>query len=672
MKTKNIPINLKQIPSNLALLLLTAGASLILGFLSFSGMYALTPLLPLAWATFALSTSYEGEIYRQNIKNSLKKLLQSSYLENHLAKEYLLSHFPKTENPQCPQFFKDYKETLLAFSQYEHKKLSRKSKKRQQELKQKLQDMESWFAKQLFLNTEKGNKRFSPYAQELQQWLALHEQEAWQKRLEKRRTQFKLVKGFSTLAAVFMGLGSTYLIVEAFSAIPLLAALPFGLWPVIIVPMAIVAGAAYGLLTYNAVTDLINNNTLVKWYNKLREDLRQGITVRNVLMTATAIFLVTLAVGLTICTAGTWWTIATNARPLFAWMGKMPSFIMGVINPIITGASAIFFNIQNTAESLELVDELSRSKKNIFRSIADAIVHGYQHIRATENWVQILNPFRIIIKLTVTPLQILLFFGHLISIAFTADRMPGLPQIVSALIAIISEGFEDAHYFIPGHHHEEKHHHHHRHFKTILQEHLQESGGHHHDTDIPTQLLKWAASPLYLLASFWDMLSSKRNKIEETSPTEKHPKHVLSFLAAWRKQKGTHHEDLQDQLVKKVVSLLGAEADDEKEEEVQDKLTENPTWQKEQAVFLIDEQVQRLKKSYVHPEVATKKASALQTLKKEIQASPDDEGQWEKRLKKASEKRIYNQHRLFAIGQEKTETQAFIEELPHRIGLTAS
>src|SRR5690606_25178840 len=123
----------------------------------------------------------------------------------------------------------------------------------------------------------------------------------------------------------------------------------------IILPMAIVAGAAYGMLTYNAITDMINNNTVVKWYNKIRDDLSQGLTVRNVFIASTAVFLVGLAVALTICTAGTWWTIATNARPLFDWMKKMPSFIMGIINPIITGASAIVFNIQNTAESLDMV-----------------------------------------------------------------------------------------------------------------------------------------------------------------------------------------------------------------------------------------------------------------------------------------------------------------------------
>ena len=51
----------------LAWALLTLGASLILGFLSFSGLWVLLPSLPWAFTAMALAVSYEGEIYLQNI-----------------------------------------------------------------------------------------------------------------------------------------------------------------------------------------------------------------------------------------------------------------------------------------------------------------------------------------------------------------------------------------------------------------------------------------------------------------------------------------------------------------------------------------------------------------------------------------------------------------------------
>lgn len=650
MKTKNIPFNLKKIPYYLALSLLTAGASLILGFLSFSGMYALLPMLPLAFATFFLSVAYEGEIYLQNIKGALTKLFKNNYLEHYLAKEYLLTHFP--ENPEqegCPQFFKDYKAQLQLLAQFEHKELNHDSKKRKKQITKTLKDMEYWFAQQLFIKADSNTDKASPYAQELQLWLAANHQEEWQQKSKQRSSRFNIVKGFSALSALFMGLGSTYLMVEAFSAIPFFAAIPFAVWPIIILPLATVAGAAYGLLTYNAITDLINNNTVVKWYNKLKEDLKQGLTPRTLFMTTTAVFLATLAVALTVCTAGTWWTIASNARPLFDWMKSMPSFIMGVINPIITGASAIVFNIQNSAESLEMVDEALRSDKNIFQRAYEGIANGWNNLRDTENWLQIFNPFRLLLKLTITPLRVLFFFGHLVSIALTSDRMPGVPQIVAALVAIISEGFEDAHYFIggdstdqcthqniPGHVHQSD-------FKKQLKEHIESGSDHEHSLDLPTWFLQTLTSPVYALAAVWDSFASKLNRT--INKDELATKRTLNFTAAWNKQRGIPQEE---------------------------DVTLSPTskrpswaWQVEHTVTLIEKQSEKLAQASVNQELAQEKIANLQALKTKVLQDPQLLG---KTLKQEKKNAVYNKHRLFAI-EEQTSSQEFIEELPERVGI---
>lgn len=647
MNIKNIPIKPQKIPYYLFLLLLTTGASLILGFLSFGGMYALLPALPLAFAGFALSVAYEGEIYLQNIKGALNKLFKFNYLKNYLAKEYLLTHFPNTDEENCPQFFKDYKRQLELLAEFGHKELNQDSKKRKRQIEKTLSDMEKWFAMQLFADKDNPSPNTSKYTKELLDWLALNKQDEWIKRWEKRHFQFHIVKGFSVVAGLFMGLGSTYLIVEAFTIIPFFAAIPFTLWPIIILPMAIVAGAAYGMLTYNAVTDMINNNTVVKWYNKIRDDLSQGLTVRNVFIATTAVFLVGLALALTVCTAGTWWTIATNARPLFDWMKKMPSFIMGIINPIITGASAIVFNIQNTAESLDMVDEATRSNKNIFQKIYETISNGYQHLRETENWLQIVNPFRILLKLTITPLRILLFMGHLISVAVTSDRMPGVPQILSALVAIISEGFEDAHYFI-GHSHEEEHdeeyeHHNRQQFEKLLKDRLDPESGHDHNMDIPTWILKTVASPLYGLAALWDFSASKLN------PSDKKP-HTLNLREAWNKQWG---------VAKEFDVKLNANAERPSQE-----------WQVEHAVARIEKfQRKHLKDIVIGRELADKKIVALNQLKEKIR-HPEKGETLSETLEHAKKQSDYNQHRLFSQKGEKTRTQIFIEELPERVNLS--
>jgi hypothetical protein len=641
MKPKNTPVNLKKIPYNFALILLTLGASLILGFLSFSGMYALLPVLPFAIAAFGLSVAYEGEIYLQNIKGALKKLFKSNYLENSLAKEYLLTHFPEhTKDEDCPQFFRDYKAQLKLLAKFNHKELNAESKKRKKQIEKTLSDMEKWFALQLFSAQDETNSEKSEYAKKLQLWLAEHHQQEWQQRLEQRGFYYNIAKGFSIFAGIFMGLGSTYLIVEAFAVIPFFAAIPFAFWPILILPMAAIAGAAYAMLTFNSITDMINNDTVVKWYQRIRDDLSEGITLRSVFMASTAVLLVGLALALTICTAGTWWTIATNSRPLFEWMKKIPSFVMGIINPIITGLSAISFNIQNSAESLEMIDEATRSDTNIFQTIYDSVVNGFKHLIETENWLQILNPFRLILKLTVTPLRILLFLGHLLSIALTADRMPGVPQIVAMLIAIISEGFEDAHYFIG--HSDEDHEHGHHSTKELLEEHLDEDAGHSHDMDIPTWLLVTIASPLYALSALWDSAASQLNSPHDET---KEPR-SLSFSEAWNKQRGIKEE--QEVTLEPTAKRPSSE------------------WQVEHAVALIEKQKRKLSNVSVGHEVADEKIAALNELKREVR-TPTQGKTLSETLRNAADNPVYNKHRMFAPADTNTHTQEFIEELGPRV-----
>ena len=99
----------RKTAQNITLYLLTIGASLILGLLSFGGMYALMPLLPLAIGSFALSIGYEGEVYLQNLKGALKKLFAPNHLLLTHAYQFLQQHFPKNINEKdVPQFFKDY------------------------------------------------------------------------------------------------------------------------------------------------------------------------------------------------------------------------------------------------------------------------------------------------------------------------------------------------------------------------------------------------------------------------------------------------------------------------------------------------------------------------------------------------------------------------------------
>jgi len=163
-------------------------------------------------------------------------------------------------------FFKDYQAQLDRLAYFGHARLNEESSARKKQIEKTLGDMEKWFAQQLL----SPPARLTSYERQLQLWLANNDQAEWQTRLAERLSAFKKVKAFSILAGIFMGLGTTYLLVEAFSIIPFFAALALTTWPYFIVPMAIIAGTAYGLLTYNAVTDMITNDTLRYCYGIFR------------------------------------------------------------------------------------------------------------------------------------------------------------------------------------------------------------------------------------------------------------------------------------------------------------------------------------------------------------------------------------------------------------------
>jgi len=616
-------MKIKKIPHYLSLAFLTAGASLLLGFLSFGGMIALSPIMPLAFAAFGLSVAYEGEVYLQNIKGALKKIFKHNYLTHHLAKDYLTNTIALHINDEdCPEFFVDYKIECDLLDKFGHKRLDKSSLNSKKQVEGTLKDMENLFAKLLFKAKSNTNQEHTQYEQELLDWLLKkHTQDELQIKIEKRRNLFNVFKVFSALAALFMILGATYLLMEAFSIIPMFTAITT--LQAIIVPMSAIAGIAYGLLTYNAITDMVNDNTIQKWFKilgDLREDLRQGLNMRNIFKIITAVFLITLSISLTICTAGTWWTVVKETPPLFAWMRRLPNFVMVIINPIINGLSSLIFNLQNTSESLELLDSAATIKpttnkdsKFSFNKIIKSIKNDFSALEKKENKFQVVNPFRILLKITITPLRAILLLGHLISGGVTADRVPGVSKLFSAFLGVISEGFEDIHYFV----------------------------GHEHDLDLPTQALKFIFSPIYFFATCWDYGFSQLNSRGRAK---------LSFIHAWEKQNGYENEEN--------VTLSDEDA------------KPSPRWQHAHAIYRINYYKEKhLFNAVVNGDIAQRKSEALNRLAQDlIKLDPEDKIKIKAQIEEAAKLPIYNKHRLFNTGQ-KTKTSSFIEDLPRRIGL---
>ncbi|MBA2657508.1 MAG: hypothetical protein H0U70_11105 [Tatlockia sp.] len=598
-------MKLKKIPYYLLLLLLTIGASVIIGFLSFTGMYAIVPIIALALSCFVLSVAYDGEIYLQNIKGALAKLFKRNHLENELAKDYLLEQFTKEFYPidpkaeDCPQFFKVYVAKLKQLHKYSHKNLDEKSQLDKTALEKSLKDMENWFSLQMFpkkpqnfkptaneiqigqwLDKQKRHQQAKDYlleqiayeneenlteivpqilkdyktqhalfkviddnpidvdtptrkkeiAQKLYQiekefaifiksntldsipnnselgiWLNSHPVKEKESPLNERRAKYQQVKFWSVIAGACMSVGLSYLLIDALTILPFIAIPAAGL-PFLIIPMAVIAGAAYTLLVYNAVTDMIHNNTIVKWFHTIRNDLKKGISVRNVSIAIFAVILFALNIILTVFTAGTWWTIVTGGQPIFLWMASnLPKYLIAFVTAVIIGGAQLLFDLQNTSDSFELIYNALTSPGSLFKKIPKQLLAAFDHLMATENWLQILNPFRLILKLTITPLRFIAFIGHLISIGVTADQVKNVPPLATAIPDTGIEGVIDLHYFAALLFHD----HHHHDLKGMIKDRLGAGHGHDHSTDIPTYIIHLLASPVYILAASWDYLASR-------------------------------------------------------------------------------------------------------------------------------------------------------------------
>lgn len=633
----------KKIPYYLLIFLLTIGAVITLGFLSFGGVYALWPLLPLAGVAFGLSVIYEGEIYFQNIINALHKLFTRNYLPRRVANTFLAECVAKAlPQENCPQFFRDYAAQLRLLAAFGHHPLDKASLQKRIRVEKELADMEKWFARQLVAPplsaapADEEDDHQKSMRQALQEWLAAHGQDEVLERLARYRRYFQYTFWFSLASAGFMALGTVYLLAEQVAVFPLLASLPLGVAPGIILPMAVIAGIAWGLLTYNAITDMIQNDTLRAWYHKIRNYLDNPETrKRGIALAVFAVVLSVLAIALTVCTAGTWWSIAKTTAPLFAWMRRVPSFLMGVCLPTFTGIAAVFWNMDNTLETLGMIEDMMKKEPNYIAYLWKKLVKAFNTFLEREStWTQRLNPARILLKLTYTPLRILMFLGHLASIAVTADRVPGVPAIASALLGFISEFFEDFHYFA-GHDH-----HHGHELGDLLEERLGADAGHSHDNDLPTKFLRLLFRPLFWLAAKWDCWSSQANADE---------RHRLTWERAWAKHSGEKSE--------RHINLT--------DEQLQ---VTSPGWKVEQAVFRIDEfKEKHLNNAVSGRGVARAKARELtlfqDSLRQQPALAPDfadaEQG-----------KAVYATARFFREPQ--TRTQAFLATLPERVGVAVA
>jgi len=581
----------------------------------------------MAIGSFILSTAYEGEIYFQNLKGAWKKLFQYNYLQRELARQFLLDKVDALTKDDIPEFFKDYKKQLKKIADLKKEtKKNPSSRKKMKEAKKILRNMDKRFTQHLFRNTNSKPKSSNKYISDLQLWLKNNGQEKLQNLYYSRYYTFHAVKAFSFITMIFMGLSTSYLLAETIASIPWLSAYVAGsvIAPPVIAVLLASSGIAYGLLTYNTVTDIINNKTLSKWYHHIMKQFENGLSFANIMRATASILLVSMAVALTLCTAGTWWTVAKAPVYLYRWTANLPKAVMHTFNPLILAISAGAFNISNSHETFELLTKPStKNSKGWWQKVREDL--------AKENILQKINPFRILLLITVTPLRMILFIGHLASIGVTADRVPGIPNIVSAIFGTGAEWFEDLHYFFgAAHHHTPKN------DKERLEAHLSKDAGHHHDNDIPTKLIKFVFLPLYFLSFFWDWTMGQLNHGNNEKPKENN-------------------------------KVLLDEMDVQKES-----LNTSVYWDIEHTRQLIQRYTDKhYSYTLIGKKIAQEKKEALLSLKDDLPTLAKNKTMLKKKLELAAENTIYSKPRSPCLfnAHTKTSTTNFVETLAQNISV---
>ncbi|MCX7118823.1 MAG: hypothetical protein NTZ86_02975, partial [Legionellales bacterium] len=202
--------------------------------------------------------------------------------------------------------------------------------------------------KKLALVAMLGENTYAYHRNKLIEWIT-RDKADWKKRLTQHTINSRIAFVIAAFSGLIMGIGTTYLIMEAVAVIPWLMLLPLSLFPPVIGPLAVIAGAAYGLLIYNSLTDILLDNPEKKFIDRMRAISSQEMTIKRVLILSLSLVLFLVTIFLTMCTAGTWLTVFHKTKPLVAWLSVIPNVLLNIIIPILIGISVLPFSFQSVS-----------------------------------------------------------------------------------------------------------------------------------------------------------------------------------------------------------------------------------------------------------------------------------------------------------------------------------
>ena len=444
MKIKSIA---RKVSIQAITILLTGGVIVAFGVLSASGMLALSPSLALYIGAFIFGGVVEGEVFRQEILEGLEDLAllgKKGYrhlVNNSLNRNPEIKHAIKNLDAEVPAgFLGDYVQLRRFLNTMRGRKLTAHFKAEKKRAQKRLKQMEKFFAKSVL--SQRQNPLFAtPFAKDerLQQLITTTRNEIPTYKV--KMTIFRIALPLSIICGIGFGFAAA-------SALPAaLAGISVALAP-LVWPLAVIAAIGYTFLIFHTVKDLLLSDAFQKWKKRVKlwfAPPENGITWRYVAkiigMALVTLAIVSLCVFATVATAGTWWTAVKNGAQLLTKLQAAAVWIRNIMTPILALGNLIF-SVFNSFESLHVVVKAIQTSKPV-----QAIKANWATLRAEENWLQILNPFRIVCKIIQKSMDTILLLGHTAATGAGRDQFLNISPAVLAAANAGTELTQDITFF---------------------------------------------------------------------------------------------------------------------------------------------------------------------------------------------------------------------------------
>ena len=468
---------------------LTMGTILSVGFLSFSGLWIIYPYIIPATLAFFLSGVIEGKVFGTSIFKGLARLkLLSPNGEKHLLfselNKLLSMKAESWVNSQC-RFLQDYCNQRKKYKALKNNPSANEEDVK--EAKQRLEELKDYLYQQM-------NKPNNPDIEDPYVSQAMKEASLIELNSAKRSVWFlRFFWLISILVGIVSGFVTAFAVQEAIT-VGLALSLSVTALSAIVWPVAIFAAIGATFLLYYAITDIVKNDAIakacsktLKLFKRSTEESIGAYLLRLLALSIVVMGITSLTVFATAASGGTCWIVMQKGIKLLA--PKLPIFVAYCASTIlipINFATDLIYGFSTTVQTID-------NCKGIFQAIFDIIKHPIKaiknfctnietklnNLKEKESWGQFFNPFRILAKLIISPLQSLVFIGHLISIGLTTDRFMNVPPPLVAGVCAVAEGLQDLSFLTTeeGHNHAQHDH--------------EEDDGHDHGNllQLPLQIL---------------------------------------------------------------------------------------------------------------------------------------------------------------------------------------